>query len=52
MQAKDSDMQILEKIVGYCDDIEFTHGEYYRDYVVFCSSPTCRNSVPMCLLQI
>lgn len=22
MQAKDRDMQILEKIVGYCEDIE------------------------------
>lgn len=52
MQAKDSDMQILEKIAGYCDDIEFTHGEYHRDYAVFCSSPTCRNAVSMCPLQI
>lgn len=52
MQAKDRDMQILEKIVGYCNDIEFTHSEYHRDYATFCSNPTYRNAVAMCLLQI
>lgn len=52
MQAKDRDMQILEKIVGYCEDIEHAHGEYHRDYAVFCSNPTYRNAVALCLMQI
>lgn len=52
MQAKDRDMQILEKIVGYSEDIEHAHGEYHRDYAVFCSNPTYRNAVALCLMQI
>lgn len=52
MQAKDRDMQILEKIVGYCEDIKHAHGEYHRDYAVFCSNPTYRNAVALCLMQI
>lgn len=52
MQAKDRDMQILEKIIGYCEDIEHAHGEYHRDYTVFCSNPTYRNAVALCLMQI
>lgn len=52
MQAEDRDMQILEKIVGYCEDIEHAHGEYHCDYAVFCSNPTYRNAVALCLMQI
>ena len=52
MQAEDRDMQILEKIVGYCEDIEHAHSEYHRDYAVFCSNPTYRNAVALCLMQI
>lgn len=52
MQAKDRDAQILEKIIDYCEDIEHAHGEYHRDYAVFCSNPTYRNAIAMCLMQI
>lgn len=52
MQAKDRDVQILEKIICYCEDIEHAHGEYHRDYGVFCSNPTYRNAIAMCLMQI
>lgn len=52
MQVNDRDLQILSKIVGYCNDIEHAHNEYNRDYAVFCSNPTYRNAVAMCLMQI
>ena len=52
MQAKDRDMQILEKIVGYGENIEHADGEYHRDYAVFCSNPTYRNAVALCLMQV
>lgn len=52
MQTKDRDMQILEKIAGYCEDIEHAHGEYHRNYEVFCGNPTYRNAIAMCLMQI
>ena len=39
-------------IVKYCEDIDHAHGEYHRDYAVFCANPTYRNAVAMCLLQI
>ncbi len=52
MQAKGRDMQILEKIVKYCEEIEFAHNEYHRSYAVFCSNSTYRNAVALCLMQI
>lgn len=52
MQVNDRDLQILSKIVVYCNDIEHAHNEYNRDYTVFCSNPTYRNAVAMCLMQI
>lgn len=52
MPVKDRDMQILEKIMGYCEDIEHAHGEYHRDYAIFCSNPTDRDAIAMCLMQI
>ena len=52
MQVNARDLQILSKIVGYRNDIEHAHKEYNRDYAVFCSNPTYRNAVAMCLMQI
>ncbi len=52
MLAKGRDMQILEKIVKYCEEIEFAHEEYHRSYAVFCSNSTYRNAVALCLMQI
>jgi uncharacterized protein with HEPN domain len=52
MQAEERDVQILRKIVGYCNDIEFAHKEYHRDYAVFCNNPTYRNAIALCLMQI
>ena len=46
------DLQILEKIYGYCCEIEFAHEEYHASYVTFCRNSTYRNAVSMCLLQI
>ena len=52
MAINDRDNQILEKIIKYCEEIEHAHKEYNRSYVSFCSSPTYRNAVALCLLQI
>ncbi len=52
MPANDRDNKILEKIVGYCEDIEFTHNEYQYSYETFCTNPTYRNAVALCLMQI
>lgn len=52
MTVPNRDLQILEKICRYCDDIVFTHNEYSRDYDVFCTNPTYRNAVALCILQI
>ena len=52
MTASDRDLQILNKIEGYCNDIEFTHTEYGHNYATFCENPTYRNAIALCLLQI
>ena len=52
MTIPNRDIQILQKIQGYCDDIMFTHTEYDRNYNTFCSNPTYRNAIALCLLQI
>jgi len=52
MDRNDRDLQILEKIVKYCDEIEHAHHEYGRDYTIFCTNPTYRNAIAMCLMQI
>lgn len=52
MAISDRDSQVLEKLVQYCEEIEHAHHEYHRDYSVFCSNPTYRNAVALCLMQI
>lgn len=52
MTAQSRDIQILEKIQGYCNDIMFTHTEYAHDYHTFCTNPTYRNAIALCLMQI
>lgn len=52
MTVPNRDCQILEKIHQYCDDILFTHSEYHHEYDTFCSNPTYRNAIALCLLQI
>ena len=52
MTAPSRDIQILQKIQGYCDDIMFTHDEFHREYNTFCNNPTYRNAIALCLLQI
>ena len=52
MTAPSRDIQILQKICGYCDDIMFTHNEFHREYNTFCNNPTYRNAIALCLLQI
>ncbi len=52
MAVSERDNQILEKIVKYCEEIEFSHNEYDRSFECFCRNSTYRNSVALCLLQI
>ena len=52
MNAPKRDAQILNKILVYCSDIQFTHTEYQHNKAVFYSNPTYRNAIALCLLQI
>ena len=52
MTAPNRDLQILDKILRYCTDIEFTHNEYPHNEETFYSNPTYRNAIALCLLQI
>ena len=52
MTHQNRDIQILGKISRYFSDIQFTHAEYRHDYDTFCSNPTYRNAIALCLLQI
>ena len=52
MAVDERDRLILEKIVRYCDEIEYAHNEYQRSFEVFCSNSTYRNAVALCLMQI
>ena len=52
MTVPNRDYQILDKILRYCSDIEFTHNEYHHKEEVFFSNPTYRNAIALCLLQI
>ena len=52
MPISDRDAQVLEKIVKYCEEIDHAHREYHCDYETFCSNPTYRNAVALCLMQI
>ena len=52
MAINDRDNQLLEKIVQYCEEIEHAHREYNCSFQSFCSSPTYRNAVALCLMQI
>ena len=52
MTAQSRDTQILGKIQSYCNDIMFTHTEYAHDYHTFCTNPTYRNAIALCLMQI
>ena len=52
MVISERDAQVLEKIVKYCEEIEHAHQEYHCDYEIFCSNPTYRNAVALCLMQI
>ena len=52
MTTPSRDIQILQKICGYCEDIVFTHNEFHREYSTFCNNPIYRNAIALCLLQI
>jgi len=52
MDKNSRDYQILKKAVQCCLEIEHAHGEYGHSYEAFCSNPTYRNAVALCLLQI
>lgn len=52
MALNDRDRQLVEKLLSYCRQIDHAHAEYGRSYDRFCSNPTYRNAVALCLLQI
>ena len=52
MTIPSRDNQILQKIYEYCCQIMYTHDEFHREYSAFCNSPTYRNAIALCFLQI
>lgn len=53
MTIPNRDIQILQKIQGYCDDIMFTHTEYDRNYNTFCSNPTYQEQqIALCFCRL
>lgn len=49
---KSRDTIIVEKILGYCNEINMAHDEYQHSFEIFKNNPTYKNAVALCLLQI
>lgn len=43
---------VIQKIIGYCNDIEFTLNKFGNSFDSYVSDITCRYSCDMCVLQI
>ncbi len=52
MQIKERDRTIIEKILKYCDEINYSHNEYNRYFEAFKNVPTYKNAIALCLMQI
>ena len=52
MNTQSRDLQIIEKILKYCCEIDHAHSEFGCSYDIFSSNPTYRNAIAMCLMQI
>ena len=52
MNTQPRDLQIIEKILKYCNEIDHAHNEFGCSFDAFSSNPTYRNAVALCLLQI
>ena len=52
MKHLDRDMNILEHIVTYCDQIQQTVERFGDDYNIFAADPIYRNAAALCILQI
>lgn len=52
MSESERDLNILERIVRYCDQIDETIQRFGNDGQVFISDTVYQNAVALCLLQI
>ena len=52
MDNKEKDIDILEHIIKYCNEILDTQSYFGNSYEIFKVNPIYRNAVAMCLLQI
>lgn len=43
---------VIQKIIGYCNDIEFTLNRFGKSFDSYVSDINCRYSCDMCVLQI
>lgn len=46
------DVEVLQHIIDYCNEIEFTMDNFGRDYNIFISNSIYQNAVALCVLQI
>lgn len=49
---KNEDRQVLEKIVGYCNDVESLLSEYGNDFELYRKRISFQYSCNMCIIQI
>ena len=49
---KSDDITILNKIIGYCNDIESLMKKYNNDYATYCNDISFQYSCNMCIIQI
>ncbi len=52
MESNKRDLQIIEKIKQYCDEINIAHDHFGKSYEEFEHSSVYKNAVCLCLLQI
>jgi uncharacterized protein with HEPN domain len=52
MNSKERNIDILEHIIKYCDEVFETQAYFGNSYEVFKANSIYRNAVAMCILQI
>jgi len=52
MSAHDRDIEILKKVIGYCDEIEAARGRFGDSIDALVADTDYKNAVSMCILQI
>ena len=52
MELSSRDLTIIQKMLGYCREIEEAHESFGKSFEVFQNNSVYRNAVSLCLMQI